>query len=81
MKGEYSMPRSEASKKQQYEYALQYRKENIVRKLMIFNKTNSNDLSMLEWLNSRPEGTSPYLKRLVQEDMSRSASEKAKVDQ
>lgn len=75
------MPRSDASKKQQYEYALQYRKENIVRKLMIFNKTNSNDLSMLEWLNSRPEGTSPYLKRLVQEDMSRSASEKAKVDQ
>ena len=80
MKGEYAMPRSEASKKQQYEYALQYRKENIVRKLMIFNKTNPNDLSMLEWLNSRPEGTSPYLKRLVQEDMSRSAAEKEKAE-
>lgn len=81
MKGEYSMPRSEASKKQQYEYNKEYRKNKIVYRSLNFNIDKPDDQKMLDWIDSQEEATSPYLKRLVQEDMSRSASEKAKVDQ
>lgn len=81
MKGEYAMPRSEASKKQQAEYSVQYMKTNVTQCRLNINKKMPEDLKILDWINSQPEGTSPYLRRLVQEDMSRAASEKANVDQ
>lgn len=75
------MPRSEASKKQQYEYNKEYRKNKIVYRSLNFNIDKPDDQKMLDWIDSQGEATSPYLKRLVQEDMSRAASEKANVDQ
>lgn len=80
MKGEYAMPRSEASKKQQYEYNKEYRKNKIVYRSLNFNIDKPDDQKMLDWIDSQPEGTSPYLKRLVQEDMSRAAAEEEKAE-
>ena len=74
------MPRSEASKKQQAEYSVEYHKKNIVHRCIVINKNNPDDQNILDWIDSQREATSPYLKRLVQEDMSRSAAEKEKAE-
>lgn len=75
------MPRSEEGKRKQYEYNLQYLKNNVVRKNVIFNRLNPEDQRIMEWLDSQPEGISPYMKRLILEDMARSATEKSSPDQ
>ena len=81
MKGEYAMPRSEASKKQQYAYSREYQKNFVVQKKLILNLKNEEDAALAAWIESQPEITTQYIRRLVQEDMSRAASEKANVDQ
>ena len=80
MKGEYAMPRSEASKKQQAEYSVEYHRKNIVHRCIVINKNNPDDQNILDWIDSQGEATSPYLKRLVQEDMSRATAEKEKAE-
>lgn len=69
------MPRSEKSKKQQYEYNREYRKKRIVYRSINFNLENPDDQTILDWIDSREEATSPYLKRLVLDDMHRPKQE------
>jgi hypothetical protein len=75
------MPRSEASKKQQYAYSREYQKNFVVQKKLILNLKNEDDAILANWIDAQPESTTLYFRRLVQEDMSRAASEKANVDQ
>ena len=50
-------------------YDQDYMKKNITRKLIPFNKKKPEDVKMLKWLDSRPEGITAYIKGLVLEDM------------
>lgn len=75
------MPRSEDSKKQQYAYNQKYQLQNIIQKKLVFNRTNETDLKILAWLDSLKEAICPYIKRLILEDMARSATEKSSPDQ
>lgn len=69
------MPRSEKSIKQQYGYSREYQAKNIIQKKLIFNKTVPEDMRIMKWLDTIPESISPYLKRLILEDMARSKKE------
>ena len=51
-------------------YDQEYAKQNIVRKVLNFNRLNSDDAKILEKLNQQPN-MSDYIKRLILEDMSR----------
>ena len=51
-------------------YDQEYAKQNIVRKVLNFNRLNSDDAKILEQLNQQPN-MSDYIKRLILEDMSR----------
>ena len=50
-------------------YDMDYYKRSIVRKVMNFNKVVPDDMELLNWLESQSEGISPYIKRLIREDM------------
>ena len=51
-------------------YDQEYAKQNIVRKVLNFNKMNPDDVKALEHLNQHPN-MSEYIKRLILEDASR----------
>ena len=51
-------------------YDQEYAKQNIVRKVLNFNKLNPDDVKALEHLNQQPN-MSEYIKRLILEDASR----------
>lgn len=49
-------------------YNLEYQRENIVRKVIKFNRRNKEDLAMLDWI-AMQSSWSNYCKRLIQTDM------------
>lgn len=49
-------------------YNLEYQRENIVRKVIKFNRRNKEDLAMLDWIELQ-SSWSNYCKRLIQTDM------------
>lgn len=51
------------------EYMREYVKDRVVYKKAQFVRSNADDMVLLEWLEAQPEGISPYLKRLIREDM------------
>ena len=53
----------------QSEYVKRYQKENRIEKKVTFNRNNPDDMSILEWLKSRPEGMVHYIKSLIRSDM------------
>ena len=55
----------------QKEYNKAYNREHIVYRKMNLNNSIPEDQEILNWLDSREEKTSVYLKRLVLEDMKR----------
>ena len=52
-------------------YIEQYIRENLTRKMITFNKKKPEDVARLKWLESQPEGMIAYLKKLIDEDMTR----------
>lgn len=59
------------AKERKYSYDQQYLKENISSVNVPFNKRKPEDQIIYEWLNSRSEGKTAYIKRLILEDMER----------
>lgn len=51
-------------------YDQRYMKENIIRKLLAFNRQNDRDRELLDHLNSQPNATE-YIKSLIEKDMSK----------
>ncbi len=65
------MPRKPSGLFDQAEYIKEYHRENRIIKKVILNRKNPDDMALVEWLDSRPEGITPYLKRLIREDIKR----------
>lgn len=63
-----------STKFDQAAYVRQYQRENRIEKKVTFNRNNSDDMALLEWLASRPEGMVQYIKRLIRSDMNPSSS-------
>lgn len=63
------MPRKKSGNFDPKAYMNQYINTKIVYKSINFNNGKPEDIEMLEWIDSQPEKTSPYLKRLIREDM------------
>ncbi len=57
-------------------YNNEYNKRNIRSRRMNFNLKKEEDLEMMEWIDSKPEGISNYLKKLVAEDMAKAKKAK-----
>ena len=53
----------------QSEYIKQYQREQRVEKKVTFNRNNHDDMILLEWLTSRPDGMVHYIKSLIRTDM------------
>lgn len=53
----------------QYAHDQKYLKENIKLVNFSLNRRKPEDMEMLEWLNSREEGISAYVKSLIRRDM------------
>lgn len=62
------------------EYMRGYRKEKQVTKKVMFTGSSPDDMQLLAWLSAQPEGISPYLKRLIRQDMEARTSEEEKHD-
>lgn len=69
------MPRQKSGNFDQKAYVNGYIKTKIVYRRMNFNAGKPDDMAMVEWIDSQPEGVSNYLKRLVCEDMGRGKGE------
>ena len=65
------MPKKPSGLFDQAEYIKEYQRENRISKKVTFNRKNPDDMEMVAWLDSRPEGIVQYLKRLIREDMER----------
>lgn len=61
----------EEEKKQfdKYAYDQQYIKNYVQLVQISFNRTKQDDMEMIAWLNSRPEGKTRYMKSLIAKDM------------
>ena len=66
------MPKLSNGSFNQGKYVADYMREKIWQVHVSLNKTKPEDIQMHEWLTSRPEGASGYIKRLVREDMKKS---------
>lgn len=53
----------------QEQYVNEYIKANIKYRRINFNVNKKDDMKMVEWIDSQPEGVSNYLKKLVKNDM------------
>lgn len=60
------------------EYMREYVKDKVVYKKVQFVKSNAGDMELLAWLSAQPEGISPYLKRLIRQDMDAHANKEEK---
>ena len=67
------MPKKPSGSFDQKQYVNDYIKAKIVYRRMNFNNGKPDDMQMVEWIDSQPEGVSNYLKRLVADDMRRAA--------
>ena len=65
------MARPKSGKYDDAEYKKQYQRSHIRFRKMNFNVDKPDDVVMIEWLDSQPEGVSNYMKRLVSDDMIR----------
>lgn len=63
-----------STKFDQAAYVRQYQRENRIEKKVTFNRNNSDDMALLEWLASRPEGMVQYIKHLIRSDMNSTSS-------
>ena len=63
------MPRKKSGLFDQEKYVKEYIRENVIRKMITFNKNNPDDMELLEHLKKQPEGMVAYVKRLIREDM------------
>ena len=52
-------------------YMRRYITEKIIYKRVNFSRGNAEDQKLLDWIAMQPEGISPYIKRLIREDMER----------
>lgn len=50
-------------------YQTAYQKENVVRKVLKFNRKKESDVKLLEWVESQDETFNRYCKRLISADM------------
>lgn len=66
------MPRKSSGNFDQKQYVNDYIKAKIIYRRMNFNNGKPEDMNMVEWIDSHPEGVSNYLKRLAAEDMGKS---------
>lgn len=55
----------------QAEYVKRYQRENRIDKKVTFNRNNPDDMALLQWLSSRPDGMVQYIKSLIRSDMER----------
>ena len=63
------MPKlSEKSKKNKSAYDVEYARDNVVRKVIPFNKRIPEDSRMLDWLDTK-QNVTRYVKELIQDDM------------
>lgn len=53
----------------QAEYIKKYHREQRIEKKVTFNRNNPDDMALLEWLQSRPDGMVHYIKTLIRSDM------------
>ncbi len=58
----------------QAEYVKRYQRENRIDKKVTFNRNNPDDMALLQWLSSRPDGMVQYIKSLIRSDMERAQS-------
>lgn len=65
------MPRKPSGLFDQAEYVKRYHREKVIGKKVTFNRNNPDDMVLLQWLESQPEGMVSYMKRLIREDMDR----------
>lgn len=65
------MPRKPSGLFDQAEYVKRYHREQVIGKKVTFNRNNPDDMALLQWLESQPEGMVGYMKRLIREDMGR----------
>lgn len=57
-------------------YMNQYVKEKIIYKRVNFTRGKEEDEELLAWIEAQPEGTAPYIKRLIREDMEAQKNQK-----
>ena len=50
-------------------YDKDYIMSNLKMKSLSFNTKNEDDMELLNWLEIQPEKVTPYIKRLIREDM------------
>ena len=55
-------------KKEKAQYDRAYMRENILRKIIGFNKTKPEDMELWDWLGQQ-ENVTEYIKNLIREDM------------
>ena len=63
------MPRVKSGSFDQGKYIVQYMNENIKHVKVSLNKNKPEDAVLIEWLNSRAEGASAYIKNLIRADI------------
>lgn len=63
------MPRPKSGNFDSNKYVTEYMKENIRHIKVSLNKSKPDDVKVINWIESQPEGASGYIKRLVREDM------------
>lgn len=63
------MPRKKSGLFDPKEYTVKYNRENVIRKMITFNKGNPEDMELLDHLQKQPEGMVAYVKKLIREDM------------
>lgn len=57
-------------------YMNQYVKEKIIYKRVNFTRGKEEDEELLAWIEAQPEGTAPYIRRLIREDMEAQKNQK-----
>ncbi len=65
------MPKlSDEAKKRKAEYDKRYQQDNVSRMSIFFNKGNTEDVEMMEWLDEKGKrNKSGYVKSLIRDDM------------
>lgn len=62
---------SEEAQRKKTAYNIKYARENYKGKNLYFNTRIPDDIALFDWIKVQPEGGTPYIKRLVREDMER----------
>lgn len=63
------MKLSDQAKKNKTAYNIKYARENYKGKNLYFNTRIPEDIALFDWIKEQPEGGTPYIKRLIREDM------------